>query len=97
MGSLSVSVKKLMDCYLRFYLFRQFCAAWSDRVLTPLPVHIPHPRRSDVDKVARIVASARRPLLIMGSQAMNPPVKPKELADIVKVRLVNGFYALSLC
>jgi len=77
-----------MDSYLSFYLFRQFCAAWSDRVLTPLPVYIPHPRRSDIDKVATILASARRPLLIMGSQAMNPPVEPKELADIVKVRFV---------
>lgn len=67
------------------HILRQFHDAWMQTEFGPLPVNIPKPSVADVAHAADILANAKRPLLIMGSQATLPPIKPDQLVQTVNV------------
>ncbi|KAI6181206.1 2-hydroxyacyl-CoA lyase 2 [Aphelenchoides besseyi] len=75
--------KKLLNAYLFTYVSRQFGGAWIERDITPLPVDVPLPSDNDLNTAAEIVAHAKKPLLLLGSQAVLPPVSPNELRKVV--------------
>ena len=52
--------------------------------MSPIPVKHPLPKRDEVEKIADIVSQAQRPLLLLGSQATLPPVKPHDLQQTVE-------------
>ena len=67
------------------HIARQFHNAWAQTDFGPLPVTIQKPSLAEVTNVADMLANAKRPLLIMGSQATLPPLKPEQLVQAVNV------------
>ncbi|CAD5226893.1 unnamed protein product [Bursaphelenchus xylophilus] len=88
--------KKLMNAFLFTYVSRQFGGAWNDQPLTPLPVQIPTATSGDIQKVVDTIKKAKKPLLLMGSQATLPPITPSKLQEIV-LRLGIPTYLGGMC
>uniref|UniRef100_A0A7E4UPP9 2-hydroxyacyl-CoA lyase 2 n=1 Tax=Panagrellus redivivus TaxID=6233 RepID=A0A7E4UPP9_PANRE len=76
--------QKLINAYLFFHISRQFSAAYLPVDTTPIPVDVPKPKPQDISNVANIILSAKKPLLLVGSQATLPPVKATDLQHIVE-------------
>ena len=66
---------RITSMYLRAYVNRLFSGAWIPQDMSPLPVHYPHPKQSHVAKVAAFVRQAKKPVIVLGSQVILPPVK----------------------
>ena len=66
---------RITSMYLRAYVNRLFSGAWIPQDMSPLPVHYPHPKQSHVTKVAAFVQQAKKPVIVLGSQVILPPVK----------------------
>uniref|UniRef100_A0A914HDT2 Acetolactate synthase n=1 Tax=Globodera rostochiensis TaxID=31243 RepID=A0A914HDT2_GLORO len=77
-------VKKMLDSFVRLHVASTFSDAWQPQPLLPLPVHIPRPSSAQIERMAELVRLAKRPLLLIGSQAMAPPVKASELAQTIE-------------
>uniref|UniRef100_A0A8C9SZ60 2-hydroxyacyl-CoA lyase 2 n=1 Tax=Scleropages formosus TaxID=113540 RepID=A0A8C9SZ60_SCLFO len=52
---------------------KPFCWAWEPRILSPLPVRIPHATDHQVQQCAELVSRAKKPVILLGSQATLPP------------------------
>lgn len=74
-----------MNAYLFGYVSRQFGGAWLPREITPLSIDIPKPTDTEILSAVDIIEKAERPVLLLGSQAVLPPVKPEDLQAIVNV------------
>ncbi|VDM52262.1 unnamed protein product [Angiostrongylus costaricensis] len=77
-------VQKALNCYLRYHVSRQFSAAWQNQDISPLPSQIPLPTLDEVRKIVQLIHEAKKPLLLIGSQAMLPPVVPQNLVKAVE-------------
>ncbi|KAI6176092.1 2-hydroxyacyl-CoA lyase 2 [Aphelenchoides bicaudatus] len=75
--------QKILNAYLFTYVSRQFGGAWLPRDITPLKIDIPLPSETEVLAAVDIIQNAERPVLLLGSQAVLPPVKPDDLQDLV--------------
>ncbi|PIO67954.1 thiamine pyrophosphate enzyme, TPP binding domain protein, partial [Teladorsagia circumcincta] len=78
-------IQKAINFYLRCHVSRQFSAAWQPQDITPLPTQIPMPAFEEVDKIVQLISSAKKPVMLIGSQAMLPPVVPKDLVKAVEL------------
>jgi acetolactate synthase-like protein len=67
------------------HVSRQFGGAWEPQDITPIPVTPPRPKEEQIDEVAKILLEAKRPLILLGSQATLPPVKADDLRTTVEV------------
>jgi acetolactate synthase-like protein len=67
------------------YVSRQFGGAWTQKDITPLPVNIPKPVEAEILSAVDLIEKSERPVLLLGSQAMLPPVKPNILQETVNV------------
>ncbi|CAD5220386.1 unnamed protein product [Bursaphelenchus okinawaensis] len=76
--------KKILNAYLFTYVSRQFGGAWNEQDLTPLPIQVPTATVDEISNVVNAIRNAKRPLLLMGSQATLPPVSPDQLQETVK-------------
>lgn len=78
---------KLVDWYLNNYLLNLFAGAWDDANpdLTPLPVEIPYPSEADISKAMELITQAKKPLVILGSQSVLPPVGAHNLRKAMEV------------
>ena len=68
-----LSAKAIVNGYLRWYLNNLFAGAWDasgERHFQPLTVTYPKPKTSDVDAVARMLKSAKKPVIVIQSQAL---------------------------
>ncbi|KAK6014844.1 thiamine pyrophosphate enzyme, TPP binding domain protein, partial [Ostertagia ostertagi] len=88
-------IQKALNFYLRCHVSRQFSAAWQPQDITPLPTQIPMPTLEEVDKIVQLISSAKKPVMLIGSQAMLPPVVPKDLVKAVEVVCCRGWKSLS--
>ncbi|CAJ0604603.1 unnamed protein product [Cylicocyclus nassatus] len=77
-------VQKALNIYLRAYVSRQFNAAWDPQDITPLPNVIPMPKVEQVSNIVELIRRAKKPVMLIGSQATLPPVAPKELVEAVE-------------
>ncbi|KAE9416677.1 hypothetical protein Angca_002633 [Angiostrongylus cantonensis] len=77
-------VQKALNCYFRYHVSRQFSAAWQNQDISPLPSQVPLPTSDEVRKIVQLIGEAKKPLLLIGSQAMLPPVVPQSLAKAVE-------------
>ncbi|KAK6752548.1 hypothetical protein RB195_003770 [Necator americanus] len=77
-------LQKALNMYLRCHISRQFSAAWQPQDITPLPTTIPMPKAGQVSNIVQLILQAKRPVMLIGSQATLPPVTPKELATAVE-------------
>ncbi|XP_043072560.1 2-hydroxyacyl-CoA lyase 2 [Puntigrus tetrazona] len=64
---------KIIAWYLRNHLSNLFAGAWETRDLSPLPVHIPHATEDEVQRCVELVSRAKKPVILLGSQATLPP------------------------
>ncbi|KAI2799764.1 hypothetical protein BLOT_014696 [Blomia tropicalis] len=76
---------KFVNWYLENYLKNLFAGAWDGELdLKPLPVDIPYPTESDISKAIDLLREAKRPLVILGSQSVLPPVGADNLRKAVE-------------
>jgi len=76
--------ERLVKMYLNFYVSRLFGGAWDRVDLSPLKVTYPLACSSDVEKCASLLRGAKKPLILLGSQATLPPSKPQELREALE-------------
>lgn len=82
----------MTDFYLKYHVSRQFSNAWLDQPITPIPVSVQMPTKMDIDKISSILKMSKKPVLLLGSQAMLPPVKPSDLANALEVKSYFSYY-----
>lgn len=61
--------QKIAKWYIDNYLNRLFGGAWRVQDLTPLPVTFPEVSQSQVNECARLIRRAKKPVILVGSQA----------------------------
>ncbi|KAF8561567.1 hypothetical protein P879_02438 [Paragonimus westermani] len=92
--------QRVTNWYLRFYLFRLFANGFQispcapDVEPTSIPVRepiIPMPSGGHVDKLILLLARAKCPVLVVGSQAVLPPVPASVTAEHVKALCVPAY------
>ncbi|XP_069864489.1 2-hydroxyacyl-CoA lyase 2 [Dipodomys merriami] len=77
--------------YLENCLANLFAGAWEPQPEGPLPLHIPLAPSQQVQRCVEIVSRAKKPLLVMGSQALLPPTPAARLRAAVETLGVPCF------
>lgn len=62
--------QKLYNAYCLAHISWQFGKAFKPNTIRPLPLNIPKPSTKDIKNIASIIASAKKPLLLLGSQGL---------------------------
>ncbi|XP_071437857.1 LOW QUALITY PROTEIN: 2-hydroxyacyl-CoA lyase 2-like, partial [Pithys albifrons albifrons] len=75
---------RVVQWFLRQYLHNLFAGAWEPRAVTPLPVQVPLGSDHQVQSCAELLSRARRPLVLVGSQSLLPPVPAEELSSALQ-------------
>ncbi|KAI6231968.1 2-hydroxyacyl-CoA lyase 2 [Aphelenchoides besseyi] len=88
--------QKWHNFYCLTHISWQFRRAFESQPIRPLPVDVPRASIRDVTTVAELIANAERPLLLLGSQATLPPIKPDELQRTVN-KLGLPCYLSGMC
>lgn len=70
---------KIVAWYLNNHLMNLFAGAWENRDVSPLPVQIPQAADDQVQKCIELVSRAKKPVIVLGSQATLPPTPIDEL------------------
>ncbi|XP_074423274.1 2-hydroxyacyl-CoA lyase 2 isoform X2 [Larus michahellis] len=70
---------KMVRWYLQNYIRNLFAGAWEPKDMSPLPVQMPLATEDEVQRCAELVSRAKKPLVLVGSQAMLPPTPAEEL------------------
>ena len=83
--------ERLVKMYLDFYLSRLYAGAWDKVDLSPLKVTFPLACSNEVMKCASLLRGAKKPLILLGSQATLPPSKPHELKEALEKLKVPCF------
>ena len=68
-----ISAKSVVNFYLRWHLNNLFAGAWAnsgEKHFAPLPVTFPVPKSSDVTAVAKMLIAAKKPMVVIQSQAL---------------------------
>ncbi|KAI8804826.1 thiamine pyrophosphate enzyme, N-terminal TPP binding domain-containing protein [Cladochytrium replicatum] len=74
----------LTHLYLRWYLYSLFRQAFARRYeYAPLPIHTPLSTDSQIRSAVKLLRNAKKPVLLVGSQAMISPTSAKDLQDAV--------------
>ncbi|KAK6111335.1 Thiamine pyrophosphate enzyme N-terminal TPP binding domain family protein [Brugia pahangi] len=75
----------VINSYLLAYISRQFSGGWVIREsMLPIPARITFPKDNDIIKLMHMVLKSKKPVLIIGSQAVLAPVSVYELKKAVK-------------
>ncbi|CAG9540193.1 unnamed protein product [Cercopithifilaria johnstoni] len=84
----------IINSYLLAYISRQFSGGWvvKDEML-PIPAKIPFPKDNDVIKLMNLLLKSKKPVLVIGSQAVLPPVSVYELKRAVESIGIPTFLA----
>ncbi|XP_043936761.1 2-hydroxyacyl-CoA lyase 2 [Protopterus annectens] len=70
---------KAISWYLQNHLNNLFAGAWEKRDMSPLPVHIPQATAEQVQRCVELVSRAKKPVILLGSQATLPPIPVDKL------------------
>uniref|UniRef100_A0A915PZY1 2-hydroxyacyl-CoA lyase 2 n=1 Tax=Setaria digitata TaxID=48799 RepID=A0A915PZY1_9BILA len=77
--------QKMINLYLLAHICRQFSGGWfTTQSILPKPATITFPKDDDILKLMNLLMKAKKPVLVMGSQAVLAPVSVYELRDAVK-------------
>lgn len=74
----------LIDTFVFAYVSWQFSDAFAEQDLTPIPIEVPKPIPQEIETVVKLIASAKKPLILLGSQALVKPVSPSVIAELIK-------------
>ena len=66
-------VQKIVNFYLSTYLNDLFAGAFEERSCEPLDIDIPKAKDSQVQASAKLLSQAKKPVFLIGSQAILPP------------------------
>ncbi|XP_027706681.1 acetolactate synthase-like protein [Vombatus ursinus] len=75
---------KLVSWYLQNHLANLFAGAWEPQPEGPLPLDIPQASSQQVQRCVELVSRAKKPLLLLGSQALLPPTPADSLRAAVE-------------
>ncbi|XP_044540378.1 2-hydroxyacyl-CoA lyase 2, partial [Gracilinanus agilis] len=75
---------KLVSWYLENHLANLFAGAWEPQPEGPLPLNIPQASSQQVQRCVELVSRAKKPLLLLGSQALLPPTPAESLRAAVE-------------
>jgi acetolactate synthase-like protein len=70
---------KLVRLYLNNYVNQLFAGAWEPVDPSPLKVTFPMPSSGSVRKCVSLLRTAKKPVILLGSQATLPPMKPEDV------------------
>ncbi|KAA0185157.1 Acetolactate synthase [Fasciolopsis buskii] len=85
--------QRFINWYLRFYLFRLFANGFRiqpcspGQIPTQIPVSIPSipwPSMKHIEQLVWLLSQAKRPVVVVSSQALLPPVPSAQTAEHVK-------------
>ena len=77
---------------MRYKLRSLFASGWEQTEFGPLPVDVPVPSESDIAACAELVRSAKRPVMLIGSQStLGGPENAKQLAEAVNALGIPTF------
>ena len=79
--------QKLINQYLRLHLSQIFGNAWQEQDLSEIPAVVCEAEQLQLVKIADLIMNAKKPLLLIGGQAVLPPVKPGDLREVVEVKI----------
>lgn len=77
-------VQSVVHLYLKAYVTRLFAGAWERRDMSPLAPHYPLPRASSIGRVAKLLKGAKKPVVVLGSQTMLPPVRAEKVRHVLE-------------
>ncbi|CAH8469565.1 unnamed protein product [Heterobilharzia americana] len=87
--------QKIMNWYLRFYLFNLFANGFTSKLdpsktgglgaIVIKSPKIPLPSKRQIIKLAQLIRISEKPILLIGSQAVLPPISAKETAVNVQI------------
>ncbi|XP_015790394.1 acetolactate synthase-like protein [Tetranychus urticae] len=81
----STFTQKVVTWYLDQYTKNLFAGAFDmDQETRPWPVELPFPKSNDIYKAVEIVSKAKKPLIVLGSQSILPPVGGEKLSEVIK-------------
>uniref|UniRef100_A0A671VDD5 2-hydroxyacyl-CoA lyase 2 n=1 Tax=Sparus aurata TaxID=8175 RepID=A0A671VDD5_SPAAU len=69
----------IVTWYLNNHLLNLFAGAWETRDVSPLPVDIPQATDDQVQKCIELVSRAKKPVILLGSQATLPPTPADDI------------------
>ncbi|XP_038596395.1 LOW QUALITY PROTEIN: 2-hydroxyacyl-CoA lyase 2 [Tachyglossus aculeatus] len=75
---------QLVSWYLKNHLANLFAGAWEPQPEGPLPLNIPQASTQQVQRCVELVSRAKKPLLLLGSQALLPPTPSESLRAAVE-------------
>uniref|UniRef100_A0A8C9UP87 2-hydroxyacyl-CoA lyase 2 n=1 Tax=Spermophilus dauricus TaxID=99837 RepID=A0A8C9UP87_SPEDA len=82
---------RVISWYLKNCLANLFVGAWEPQPEGPLPLDIPQASPQQVQRCVEILSRAKKPLLLLGSQALLPPVPADKLRAAVETLGVPCF------
>lgn len=74
---------RMLRAYLRRHANRLFASARGPAVPAPHSIQVPAPSRTVIERAARALTSAERPLFVIGSQGLAQARRATQLADAV--------------
>ncbi|XP_037784059.1 2-hydroxyacyl-CoA lyase 2-like [Penaeus monodon] len=77
-------MQKIVNWYLGNYLDNLFAGAWDPQDTKPLRVNIPFANHDLVQQCVSIVSKAKKPVIVLGSQATLPPTPAEDLQRSLK-------------
>ncbi|XP_017374577.1 2-hydroxyacyl-CoA lyase 2 [Cebus imitator] len=84
-------VGRAVSWYLENYLANLFAGAWEPQPEGPLPLDIPQAAPQQVQRCMEILSRAKRPLMVLGSQALLTPTPADKLQAAVETLGVPCF------
>ncbi|KAM9317985.1 2-hydroxyacyl-CoA lyase 2 [Pholidichthys leucotaenia] len=75
---------KIVAWYLYNHLMNLFAGAWEPRDMSPLPLQIPQATEDQVQKCIEMVSRAKKPVILLGSQATLPPTPVEETRKVLE-------------
>ncbi|CAL8335037.1 unnamed protein product [Boreogadus saida] len=76
---------KVVTWYLENHLTNLFAGAWETRDVSPLPVDIPYATDDQVQKCIELVSRAKKPVILLGSQATLPPTPVDDIRKALEL------------
>ncbi|KAH9491389.1 hypothetical protein Btru_052296 [Bulinus truncatus] len=89
-GAVSLG-QRVVNWYLNNHMTNLFAGAWEDRDKTPLPVNIPRASKSQIQRCIELISKAKKPVILVGSQATLPPIPVEDLRKALETLGVPCF------
>lgn len=78
--------QKAVNWYLNNYLRSLFAGAFDTHDYSPIPPVIPLPKDEKIQEAVELLSKAKKPVILVGSQATLPPVSVNILRESLEVK-----------